>query len=164
MRVLILFLTIIITNLSYSALRLKIIEPIRFGEVDIKAVGDSVVGQGAIEIFSDDLENDKDKKFIFRFPKKGLMTNKKRWVEIEKYIMKDSDKEFKLTRDKKIVKIYALIKRSSLNSQLISGDDLQGEYIGYVPIVVEQYGKPIIVDNSSESDEKKPETEVKESK
>ena len=92
------------------------------------------------------------------------MTNKKRWVEIEKYIMKDSDKEFKLTRDKKIVKIYALIKRSSLNSQLISGDDLQGEYIGYVPIVVEQYGKPIIVDNSSESDEKKPETEVKESK
>ena len=80
MRVLILFLTIIITNLSYSALRLKIIEPIRFGEVDIKAVGDSVVGQGAIEIFSDDLENDKDKKFIFRFPKKGLMTNKKRGI------------------------------------------------------------------------------------
>lgn len=149
MRVLLIILIIFITNLSYSALRLKIIEPIRFGEVDIKAVGDYVVGEGAIEIFTDDLENDKDKKFVFRFPKKGLMTNKKRWVEIDKYIMKDDEKEFKLTKEKKIVKLYALIKRSSLNSQTISGEDLQGEYVGYVPIIVEQYSKPIIVEDET---------------
>lgn len=132
----------LIGSLAYAELRLRIHEPIRFENVNTRAVGDIVIGQGSIEIFSDDLENDRNKKFIFKFPKKGLMTNKKRWVEIDKYIMEDADKEFKMTRDKKIVKIYAVIERKKLNSQFIDGEDLQGEYIGYVPIIVEQYGKP----------------------
>lgn len=130
-------------NLAYGELRLKIHEPIRFENVNVKAAGDAVVGQGSIEVFTDDLETDRNKKFIFKFPKKGLMTNKKRWVYIDKYIMEDSDKEFKMTRDKKIIKIYAVINRKKLNSQFIDGEILQGEYIGYVPIIVEQYGKPI---------------------
>ena len=143
----------LIGSLAYGELRLRIHEPIRFENVNTKAVGDVVVGQGSIEVFLDDLENDRNKKFIFKFPKKGLMTNKKRWVEIDKYIMEDSDKEFKMTRDKKIVKIYAVIERRKLNSQFIDGEDLQGEYIGYVPIIVEQYGRPI---NKVETPENKP--------
>lgn len=130
-------------NLAYGELRLKIHEPIRFENVNVKAVGDTVIGQGSIEVFTDDLETDRSRKFIFKFPKKGLMTNKKRWIYIDKYIMEDSDKEFKMTRDKKIIKIYAVIDRKKLNSQFIDGEILQGEYIGYVPIIVEQYGKPI---------------------
>lgn len=133
----------LLCNLAYGELRLKIHEPIRFENVNVKAAGDAVVGQGSIEVFTDDLETDRNKKFIFKFPKKGLMTNKKRWVYIDKYIMEDSDKEFKMTRDKKIIKIYAVIDRKKLNSQFIDGEILQGEYIGYVPIIVEQYGKPI---------------------
>ena len=58
-----------------------------------------------------------------------------------------------MTRDKKIVKIYAVIERKKLNSQFIDGEDLQGEYIGYVPIIVEQYGKPV---NSIEIPENEP--------
>lgn len=143
----------LIGSLVYAELRLRIHEPIRFENVNTKAVGDIVVGQGSIEVFSDDLESDKNKKFIFKFPKKGLMTNKKRWVEIDKYIMEDADKDFKMTRDKKIVKIYAVIERRKLNSQFIDGEDLQGEYIGYVPIIVEQYGKPI---NKVENVENRP--------
>lgn len=143
MKKLILLCLFLMGSMTYAELRLRIHEPIRFENVNTKAVGDVVVGQGSIEVFSDDLENDRNKKFIFKFPKKGLMTNKKRWVEIDKYIMEDSDKEFKMTRDKKIVKIYAVIERRKLNSQFIDGEDLQGEYIGYVPIIVEQYGKPI---------------------
>lgn len=130
-------------SLAYGEIRLRIHEPIRFENVNTKSVGDVVVGQGVIEVFSDDLENDRNKKFVFKFPKKGLMTNKKRWVEIDKYMMEDSDKVFKMTRDKKLVKIYAVIERKKLNDQFIDGEDLQGEYIGYVPIIVEQYGKPI---------------------
>lgn len=154
MKRVILFLMVVVANLSYSALRLKIIEPIRFGEVNIKAVGDVIVGEGTIEVFSDDLEADRNKKFVFKFPKKGLMTNKKRWVEIEKYDMKDVDKEFRLIRDKKLVKVYAFVNRNTLNSKLISGEDLQGEYVGYVPVIVEQYGKPTVLENKDKSEDK----------
>lgn len=155
MKKILLFL-ILIGNISFAEIRLKIHEPIRFENVNTKAVGDIVVGEGSIEVFSDDLENDRNKKFIFKFPKKGLMTNKKRWVQIDKYIMEDSDKEFKMTRDKKIVKIYAVIERRKLNDQFIDGEDLQGEYVGYVPIIVEQYGKPINTVEIPENSEDKP--------
>ncbi len=132
-----------ITVTSYSEISLKIHEPIRFKNINTKAVGDLVVGEGSIEVFSDDLEVDKNKKFVFKFPKKGLITNRKRWVKIDKYIMEDSDKSFKMYREKKIVKIYAVIERTKLNDQLINAEDLEGEYIGYVPIIVEQYGQPL---------------------
>jgi hypothetical protein len=128
---------------TYSEIRLKIHEPIRFENINTKAVGDVVVGKGSIEVFSDNLEVDQNKKFVFKFPKKGLITNKKRWVKIDKYIMEDSEKTFKLTSEKKIVKIYAVIERRKLNDQFINAEDLEGEYIGYVPIIVEQYGQPL---------------------
>lgn len=128
---------------SYSEITLKIHEPIRFENVNTKAVGDIVVGTGTIEIITDNLEVDRNKKFIFRFPKKGLMTNKKRWVQIDKYIMEDSDKTFRITNERKLVKIFAIIERRKLNDQVINVEDLEGEYIGFVPIIVEQYGQPI---------------------
>lgn len=128
---------------SYSELTLKIHEPIRFKNVNTKSAGDVVVGEGSIEIISDNLEVDRNKKFIFKFPKKGLMTNKKRWVQIDKYVMEDNDKTFRVTREKKLVKIYAFIDKSKLNDPVINAEDLQGEYVGYIPIIVEQYGAPI---------------------
>ncbi|MGL5277739.1 MAG: hypothetical protein ACRC8M_01480 [Cetobacterium sp.] len=140
---------------SYSEITLKIHEPIRFESVNTKAVGDLVVGRGTIEVISDDLEVDRNKKFVFRFPKKGLMTNKKRWVQIDKYIMEDSDKTFRVTKERKLVKIFAIIERRKLNDQMIKAEDLEGEYIGYVPIIVEQYGQPIRgVDNGESKDDK----------
>ncbi|MGL4935571.1 MAG: hypothetical protein ACRC51_08840 [Cetobacterium sp.] len=143
-RILMLVLGIVqLSVTAYSDIRLKIHEPIRFENVNTKAVGDLVIGQGSIEVITDNLEVDRNKKFIFKFPKKGLMTNKKRWIQIDEYMMEDSDKTFKVDREKKIVKIYAVIERRKLNDQLISAEELEGEYIGYVPIIVEQYGKPI---------------------
>ena len=143
MKQLLLILMVLTYFKSYGEITLKIHEPIRFQNVNTKAAGDIVVGEGAIEIVSDDLENDRNKKFIFKFPNKGLMTNKKRWVHIDKYMMEDSDKTFRVTREKKLVKIFAIIERRKLNDQLISAEDLEGEYIGYVPIIVEQYGQPL---------------------
>lgn len=138
-----LILLILIYIKSYSEITLKIHEPIRFKNINTKAVGDIIVGEGSIEIISNNLEIDGNKKFIFKFPKKGLMTNKKRWIKIEKYVMEDSDKEFKMIREKKLVKIFAIIERAKLNDQGIRAEDLEGEYIGYIPIIVEQYGKPV---------------------
>lgn len=127
---------------TYSDLTLKIHEPIRFENVNTKAVGDQIVGRGSIEVITDNLEVDRNKKFIFKFPKKGLMTNKKRWIQIDKYMMEDSDRVFKVDREKKIVKVYAVLERKKLNDQIISAEELEGEYVGYVPVIVEQYGRP----------------------
>ncbi|MGL5202041.1 hypothetical protein [Cetobacterium sp.] len=136
---------------SYSEITLKIHEPIRFESVNTKAVGDIVVGTGIIEITSDNLEVDRNKKFILKFPKKGLMTNKKRWVQIDKYVMEDSDKTFRMTRERRLVKIFAIIERRKLNNQIINAEDLEGEYIGYVPIIVEQYGLPVKISGDKEN-------------
>lgn len=136
-------LMFIICFKSYSEIILKIHEPIRFENVNTKAVGDVVIGVGVIEVTSDNLEIDRNKKFIFKFPKKGLLTNRKRWIEIDKYIMEDSDKTFRMLKERRLVKIFAVIERKKLNNQMIKAEDLEGEYIGFVPIVVEQYGQPL---------------------
>lgn len=126
---------------SYSDIKIKIYEPIRFKNVNVKAIGDLVVGEGSLEISTDNLEADLNKKLIFRFPDKGAMTNKKRWIEIEKYMMDKNEKDLIITSKKRIVKIYALLRRDKLKKY---GDDasiVEGEYIGRVPIYVEQYSQ-----------------------
>lgn len=138
-----LILIVLIYFKSYAEITLKIHEPIRFENINTRAAGDVIVGEGSIEVISDNLEIDRNKKFILKFPKKGLMTNNKKWIEIDKYMMEDSDREFRLTKEKKLIKIYAIIDRKKLNNQFIKAEDLEGEYIGHVPIIVEQYGKPI---------------------
>ncbi len=151
MKNILLILMFMIYFKSYSEITLKIHEPIRFENVNTKAAGDIVVGAGVIEITSDNLEIDRNKKFIFKFPKKGLMTNKKRWVQIDKYIMEDSDKTFRMTRERRLVKIFAIIERKKLNDQIIRAEDLEGEYVGYVPIIVEQYGQPLKINGNKET-------------
>ena len=153
MKKLVFLIMIIISVQSFSEITLKIHEPIRFSNINTKMIGDIIIGEGVIEIISDNLEIDRNKKFIFKFPKKGLMTNKKRWIEISEYLMEDSDKVFRVTREKKLVKIYAQIERRRLNDQLIKAEDLEGEYIGYVPIIVEQYGQPIKISNTGEKND-----------
>lgn len=109
--------------------------------MNVKAIGDLVVGEGSLEISTDNLEADLNKKLIFKFPDKGAMTNKKRWIEIEKYMMDKNEKDLIITSKKRIVKIYALLRRDKLKKY---GDDasiVEGEYIGRVPIYVEQYSQ-----------------------
>ena len=133
----------IVGVVSYGEVKIKIHEPLRFKNVNTRAVGDLIVGEGSIEISTDKLEEDFNKKLIFRFQDTGLMTNKRRWLKIEKFMMENSDKEFKITKKKKIVKIYALLRRSLLNDKMINAEDLEGEYVGRVPIIVEQYSRPL---------------------
>ena len=153
MKKLLLLMMIVMSVQSFSEITLKIHEPIRFSNINTKMIGDLIIGEGVIEITSNNLEVDRNKKFIFKFPKKGLKTNKKRWIEISEYLMEDSDKTFRVTREKKLVKIYAQIERRRLNDQLIKAEDLEGEYIGYVPIIVEQYGQPIKINNNGEKND-----------
>ena len=137
------FLFLILSSLSLAEIKVKIHEPIRFKNINTKAYGDLVVGQGAIEIYSTAIEEDIGKKIKIRFPEMGLMTNKKRWLKVEKYSMAKADENFVIEKEKRIVNFYAFIRRRELNKSELDGTLVEGEYLGYTPIVVEQYGKPL---------------------
>lgn len=129
--------------ISYSEISIKIHEPMRFENINMTTISDAVVGKAVIEISTDDLENDSGKKLTFKFPESGLMTNKKRWLKIAKYIMEDSDKNIILEKKRKLVNIYAVIDRKTINDGRIDAKVLEGEYVGYLPIIVSQYSKII---------------------
>uniref|UniRef100_UPI003AF15D5F hypothetical protein n=1 Tax=Cetobacterium sp. TaxID=2071632 RepID=UPI003AF15D5F len=109
MKFVIFILLSILSIPSFSQIKLKIHEPMRFENINTTSMTDIVVGKGMIEIYTDDLENDYGKKLTFKFPEKGLMTNKKRWLKIEKYMMEDSEKNIIIENERRLVSIYAII-------------------------------------------------------
>lgn len=138
-----LFIFISLGAVSYSEVSLKIHEPMRFENINMTTVSDAVVGKAIIEISTDDYENDYGKKLIFKFPESGLMTNKKRWLKIEKYMIEDSDKNIILENKRRLINIYAIINRKTINDGKLDAKILEGEYVGYLPVVVSQYSKII---------------------
>lgn len=142
-KILMIVFGIYLGTLSFSEIKVAIHEPIRFKNVNTKAYGDIVVGEGAIEIFSTDIKEDYNKKVKIRFPEKGLLTNKKRWLTIEKFRISKADENFVVEKEKKIVKLYAFIKRREINKNDEDGSMIEGEYVGNIPLIVEVYGKPI---------------------
>ena len=132
------FLTVISI---YSQITLKIYEPMRFETMNTAALSDVIIGKGVIKVSSDDLKNDLGKKLVFKFPEKGLMTNKKRWLKIDKYTMEESHKNLIIDSENKLVNIYAFINRKSINDGKTEAKFIEGEYVGYIPIVVSQYSK-----------------------
>lgn len=124
---------------SYSEITLKIVEPIRFKHINTRTIGeDKIAGEGTIEIHAE--EEDIGKKLTFKFPEFGLMTNMKRWIKIEKYIMEDKDKNFEIVKENDVIKFYAILNRRNLDKGELA-EVIEGEYVSYVPIVVRQFGK-----------------------
>ena len=143
MKKLILIMVICLNIATFAEVKVRIHEPIRFKNVNTKAYGEVVVGQGAIEIYSTAIEEDLGKKIKIKFPKQGLLTNQKRWLKVEKYKIAKDDEEFVIDREKRIVNFYAFIRRRELNKNDLDGARVEGEYLGYTPILIEQYGKPL---------------------
>lgn len=132
---------VVLSVISYSQVKLKIHEPMRFENINTTTMSDVIIGKGIIEIYTDDIENDLGKKLVIKFPEKGLMTNKKRWLKIEKYMMEESDKNIIIENERRLVNIYAVIDRTTINDGIIEAKVLEGEYIGFLPIVISQYTK-----------------------
>ncbi|MGL5459973.1 MAG: hypothetical protein ACRDBY_10195 [Cetobacterium sp.] len=138
-----LFIFFLVGLISYGEVSIKIHEPMRFENINMTTISDVVVGKAVVEVSTDDFENDYGKKLIFKFPESGLMTNKRRWLKIEKYMMEDSDKNIILENKRKLVNIYAIIDRKTINDGKIDAKILEGEYVGYLPLIVSQYSKII---------------------
>lgn len=148
-------LFILVSICSYSQIKIKIYEPMRFENINTTTMADVVVGKGTMEIYTDNLENDFGKKLVFKFPEKGLMTNKKRWLKIDKYIMENSEKNIIVENERRLINIYALIDRKGINNGTMEAKFLEGEYVGYLPIVVSQYSKILGKKNKENGDIKK---------
>lgn len=133
----------LINFISFAEIKIKIHEPMRFDNINISTFKNAVIGKATLEISTDDLENDFGKKLVFKFPDEGLMTNKKRWLKIDKYIMDKNEKNIIIENKRRLVNIYAFIDRTSLNNNKFDAKVLEGEYVGYLPIIISQYSKII---------------------
>lgn len=125
----------------YGEVFVKIHEPIRFNNYVTRSVqSDILVGQGSLEIYTDNESEDIGKKIVFNFPDKGAMTNKKKWLPVEKYSLEKRENNMVLSKKREIVKVYAFVDRKKINR----GEDaaiIEGEYIGYFPLVLSLYRK-----------------------
>lgn len=131
----------ILVTLAYAEIKIKIFEPIRFDDIVNETWGREIsVGTGIIEITSDNLEEDSGKKIVFTFPKKGVMTNRKKWIEIKEYQLENKDREVIINNKVQHIKLYALLNKKKIDN----GEDptiIEGDYIGFIPIVISQYGR-----------------------
>ena len=127
--------------IALSEIGIKIFEPIRFKEVITNTISsEEVIGEGVLEIATDNLKEDKGKKLKFYFPKKGLITNRKKWVKIKEYRLETKNNDFIVTKEVEYVRIYAVLNKRDIDNGE-EAEIIEGEYIGYVPIIVSQYYK-----------------------
>lgn len=149
---------LVLSNVAYAEISIRIFEPIRFKDINTRSLGEYVIGEGTLEISTDRLNDvvdengnvlkdengvlmlgDSGKKIEFKIPEYGgLLNNGKRYLKVEKYVMEDSDKNYVVDREKKHIKIYAYIPKKSLNDKNEDASVLEGEYVGRVPIIAVQ--------------------------
>lgn len=139
-----LFLFIFATTsyLSFAQVTVSIYSPLRFKDVNSQSLlNDYIVGEGTIQISSDNEEEDIGKLLLFNFPEAGIMTNKKRGLKIYKYEIENNNKEFEIKNSNQLVKFYGYVKRRDINNNGIADDTIDGEYVGCLPVIISQYSK-----------------------
>ena len=135
-----------IRGLTFSEIKVKIAEPMRFKNINTTHMDkDKVLGKGVIEVFTDNKEEDLGKKIVFEFPEYNLMTNRRKWLKVEKLGMESSRKEIILTKEREQFDFYAVLDRKDIAKGEVI--DIEGEYIGYIPIIIAQYKKKGSINN-----------------
>lgn len=135
-----------IRRLIFSEIKVKIVEPMRFKNINTTHLDkNKVLGKGVIEVFTDNKEEDLGKKIVFEFPEYNLMTNRRKWLKVEKLGMESSKKEVILTKEREQFDFYAVLDRKDIAKGEVI--DIEGEYIGYIPIVISQYQKKGSINN-----------------
>lgn len=134
-------LFVFFSSICLGEIKIKILEPLLFSHINSSDFRkDMALGTALIEIYTDNKELDLGKKIILEFPENVFLTNKRRWIVAEKIFMEEKEKEFILEKERHQIKIYALLDRNSLNRDE-NIKDIEGEYVGYIPIIISQYSK-----------------------
>lgn len=125
--------------IMYGEVIVNIHEPIRFQEYNVRSISSSkLIGKGTLEIYTDNELEDVGKKIIFKFPNSGVMTNKKKWIKVDKYMLKEKNKEMIISKKRELVDFYAIVDKSQFNDY-DKAEILDGEYVGNVPIILSLY-------------------------
>lgn len=125
--------------IMYGEVIVNIHEPIRFQEYNVRSISSSkLIGKGTLEIYTDNELEDIGKKIIFKFPNSGVMTNKKKWIKVDKYMLKEKNKEMIISKKRELVDFYAIVDKSQFNDY-DKAEILDGEYVGNVPIILSLY-------------------------
>lgn len=130
---------ILLCSFAYGKVSVKIHEPIRFQPHNIRSISNSkLVGKGTLEISTDNEIEDLGKKIVFSFIDSGVMTNKKNWIKVEKYQLKNQKKEILITKKRELIDVYAIVDKSQFKNYQ-EAERIEGEYIGRLPIVLSLY-------------------------
>ncbi|MBC2852024.1 hypothetical protein H5J22_11510 [Cetobacterium sp. 8H] len=135
--VLIVFMTIF--SMSFSEIKVKIVEPLRFRDINQTEVGpNQVVAVSHVEIYTTDKKKDLGKRITFKFPNFINLTNRKKWIKVERVGMDRKQNEIMLENERELVKFYAILDRHELDrGETI--EVIEGEYVGQLPIIMGVY-------------------------
>ena len=130
---------ILLCSFAYGKVSVKIHEPIRFQPHNIRSISNSkLVGKGTLEISTDNEIEDLGNKIVFSFIDSGVMTNKKNWIKVEKYQLKNQKKEVLITKKRELIDVYAIVDKSQFKNYQ-EAERIEGEYVGRLPIVLSLY-------------------------
>lgn len=141
-RKIIIILSMLLSSIiMYGEVTVNIHEPIRFKDYNIRSISSSkLIGKGTLEIYTDNEVEDIGKKIVFKFPDSGVMTNKKKWIKVDKYSLEGRNNEMIISKKRELVDFYAVIDKSQFKDYE-KAEILDGEYVGRVPIILSLYKK-----------------------
>lgn len=132
---------ILVSTLALAKVDVKMVEPMVFKKLNTEVLGTKVLARGIIEVSTDNKEEDFGKLLKFMFPKVGFITNKKHWLKVEGFYIERDKAEHIVTREKEYINFYGVIDRRDIGKWGLDPEIIEGDYIGYVPINIAQYGK-----------------------
>lgn len=142
MKIIVLFL--LMANLAFSSIVVKVVEPLNFKNVkSIQIEGEKVISKGYLEITTTEIDEsvirDYGKLLKIKFPSLVFITNKNNLIAVESISLNEEEKDgviFKKNGQK--VEVIGVIDKRKINSL---DENIDGEYIGDIPIEIEIYEK-----------------------
>lgn len=125
----------------FAEIKISIFQHMKFEEMNTRSIKNRIIGTGILEIQAD--EEDYGKIIELTFVEKGLMTNGKNRLDIEKFIVeKEYEDSFIIDRKTTKIKFYGIVDKGELDRKSITQADMvQGEYVGALPIMISVYEK-----------------------
>ena len=131
----------IISSLAFSEIKIKIVEPLKFRDINSTEIGpNQVLATSQVEVFTDNKDEDIGKRVVFKYPDYILMSNRKKWIKIEKIGMEIKEQEIILERERVPIIFYAILDKRELDKGETI-ETIEGEYFGKFPIIFSVYKK-----------------------
>lgn len=134
-------LALILSINTFAKIQVKMVEPMVFKKMNSEALGTKVLAKGVLEVSTDNKEEDYGKLLKFFFPEVGFLTNRKHWIKVEGFYIDKNEDEHIISREKERIDFYGVIDRKDIGKWDFPPEIIEGDYVGYIPINISQYGK-----------------------